>query len=89
MASYRFGHAIVKRLWSILDLDAFFDSMVAKRNKDAAGRHLRRYNSFTALGDIHAVAKTFKLSEEAYERLLETFLEKVPLPLKNRLARSA
>ena len=34
-ASYRFGHAIVKRLWSILDLDAFFDTVVDKRNKKA------------------------------------------------------
>jgi len=34
-ASYRFGHAIVKQLWSILDLDAFFDTVMDKRNKKA------------------------------------------------------
>jgi transposase len=34
-ASYKFGHAIVKRLWAVLDLDTFFDSVVTKRNKKA------------------------------------------------------
>lgn len=36
-----------------------------------------------------AVAETFELSEEARERLLETFLEEVPLLLRNRLAKCA
>jgi transposase len=34
-ASFKFGHAIVKRLWAILDLDTFFDSVMTKRNKKA------------------------------------------------------
>jgi transposase len=34
-ASYRFGHAIVQRLWSVLGLDTFFDSIVTRRNKKA------------------------------------------------------
>jgi transposase len=34
-ASYKFGHAIVKRLWSVLDLDTFFDSVVTRRNRKA------------------------------------------------------
>jgi Transposase len=33
--SYRFGHAIVNRLWAILGLDEFFESNCGKRNADA------------------------------------------------------
>lgn len=83
-ASYRFGHAIVQRLWSILDLDSFFDAVVTKRNKRAiqaalfylAAHRLAHPNSILATTlDQHASAGVVPVGLDVFYQVLDVLAE--------------
>lgn len=83
-ASYSFGHAIVKRLWTMLDLDTFFTAHADKKNIKAVkaalfyltAHRLSHPDSVLATSvDQHAAAGIVTVSRDVFYSVLDVLAD--------------